>query len=296
MNHIPVLLEETINWLKVGKGKKYIDCTFGFGGHAKEILKQGGEVLGIDVDVESLKLAKQNFSHLEKLTLFTGNFRNLQQISQDHGFNKVSGVLFDLGMSSWQLNSSGRGFTFLKNEPLDMRMDQTLGVTAAQIIKVLNKGEIDELFSKLGEESLARDLGVSLIRARGIKEIITTYDLAKVVAEVYRKKYRSRSKKNPATKIFQALRIAVNDELNALKEALPQAVRLLSMGGRLVVISFHSLEDRIVKQFFRDCEELAVLTPRPIVPSLTELKSNPRARSAKLRVAEKINTIILKKL
>lgn len=286
--HTPVLLQETLSFLNVKPGKKYIDATFGFGGHSQEILRQDGQVLGIDTDTESLDLARKNFSQEKKLKLVQGNFRHLQKIATEHDFKKVDGILLDLGMSSWQIEDSGRGFSFLKNEPLDMRMDTSLGVTALDLIKVLNKGELYDLFSHLGEESLARDIGISLVRARGIKEIKTTQDLARLVEDVYRRRYRNKSQKHPATKVFQALRIAVNDELTALKEVLPQATSLLKPQGRLVIISFHSLEDRIVKEYFKNTDDLKILTKKPITASESEISQNPRSRSAKLRAAEKI--------
>ena len=285
--HKPVLLKETIDLLKVQKGKQYIDCTFGFGGHSRKIIERDGKVLGIDVDEESISLAKGLFSHFDNLILVSDNFRNLKEIAKRNGIEKVSGILLDLGMSSWQIDCSGRGFSFTKNEPLDMRMDKSLKVTASDLIKVLNKGEFYDLLSRLGEEGCARDIGISLIRARGIKEIKSTQDLAKIIEGIYRQKYHGKSKKNPATKVFQALRIAVNNELGILKEVLPIACDLLEKNGRLAIISFHSLEDRIVKEFFKETDSLKIITKKPVEASPSELAENPRARSAKLRVAEK---------
>ncbi|OGB76061.1 16S rRNA (cytosine(1402)-N(4))-methyltransferase, partial [candidate division CPR3 bacterium RIFOXYC2_FULL_35_7] len=155
--HKPVLLKETIDLLKVQKGKQYIDCTFGFGGHSRKIIERDGKVLGIDVDEESISLAKGLFSHFDNLILVSDNFRNLKEIAKRNGIEKVSGILLDLGMSSWQIDCSGRGFSFTKNEPLDMRMDKSLKVTASDLIKVLNKGEFYDLLSRLGEEGCARD-------------------------------------------------------------------------------------------------------------------------------------------
>ena len=288
MLHIPVLLNETIESLKIKPGAKYIDGTFGLGGHSKVILQKGGVVLGLDADLTSLTNVKKDFAHVDNLTLVHSNFRHMAEVAKKNGLNHVSGVLLDLGLSSWQLEHSGRGFSFQKEEQLDMRMDPTLGVTASDILKVLNKGDLNELFTRLGEESLGRDLGLSVIRARGIKEIKTTNELVALVGQVYRERFHGKSKVNPATKVFQALRIAVNDELNALREGLEQARELLSPGGRLAVISFHSLEDRIVKEHFLANKDLKVLTKKPIIASEREIEDNPRSRSAKLRVAEKI--------
>ena len=230
-----------------------------------------------------------------------GNFRDIDKIAYENGFDhvkrgygKISGIIFDLGVSGHQLESIDRGFSFQKEGPLDMRMDQDLGVSAADLIKILKKGELYELFTKLGEESRAREFSSSIVRARRIKPIETTRDLALVIERSLGMKHGATSAKASASadkRIFQALRIAVNDELNSLKEALPKAVDLLKRYGRLLVISFHSLEDRIVKNLFLEFESKGkgeILTKKPIMPGLLEIEKNWRARSAKLRVFKKI--------
>jgi 16S rRNA (cytosine1402-N4)-methyltransferase len=279
--HKPVLLKETVGCLDIRPGGKYIDCTFGFGGHSKEILKKGGHVLGLDSDKESLATAKKKLK--ANLILENANFANLEEIAKEHKFTQINGILYDLGLSSWQLEQSGRGFSFQRNEPLDMRSDLTLKVTAADLVNSLSKNELTKIFTRFGEERRAGRFASALVRARRIKKISTTFDLLEALGL-----YTSRNRIHPATKVFQALRIAVNSELLSLSSSLHQAQKLLLPGGRLVIISFHSLEDRIVKDFGRKAESLKILTKKPIVPSSKEIALNPRARSAKLRAFEKI--------
>ena len=293
--HVSVLSKEVIENLNVEKGKKYIDATIGGGGHSLEILERGGIVLGIDCDREAIEFTNRRWkieggkwkTEEEILTLVKGNFRDIDKIAHLNNFNKVSGIIFDLGVSSYQLQTAERGFSFQKVGPLDMRMDQELNVKAADLIKILKKGELYELFVKLGEESSAWKFSSSIVRARGIKPIETTQDLARILE---RSVHRGKSKIHRATKVFQALRIAVNDELNSLKEALPKALDLLEKNGRLLAISFHSLEDRIVKNLFLEFESKGkgkIVTKKPVIPSFLEIEKNRRARSAKLRVFER---------
>ncbi|MCL5970601.1 MAG: 16S rRNA (cytosine(1402)-N(4))-methyltransferase RsmH [Patescibacteria group bacterium] len=292
--HKSVLLKEVLDSLNVKKGKKYIDATLGGGGHTVGILKRGGEVLGIDVDQEAIDYVRENIKYQisnikygEDLIITKGNFKDIDEIARLNNFTEVSGIVFDLGVSSYQLQTAQRGFSFQKEGPLDMRMDKDLGVKALDLVNVLTKGELYELFTKLGEERFSRSISNNIVRARGIRPITTTYELAKIVEEVYPPGFK---KINPATKVFQALRIAINDELNNLKQALPSATRILEKGGRLVVISFHSLEDRIVKNYFNELEEKKAgvnITKKPVTPTTFEVEKNPRARSAKLRVFEK---------
>lgn len=295
--HTPALLKETIDALNVKIGKKYIDATVGGGGHAVEILKHGGVVLGIDVDRDAIEYTARRWKvesrkwklSKEKLFLVRGNFRDIKEIALSNKFDKPAGVLFDLGMSSHQLEKEGRGFSFQKDAPLDMRMDQDLQVKAKDLINGLTKGELYDLFTKLGQEELALAISDHIIRARKIRPIENTLQLARLVAGVYRDR-RKRTSIHPATKVFQALRIAVNDELNNLSVALPAAVELLEEGGRLVVISFHSLEDRIVKNKFKRWageEKGMLLTKKPIKADEDEIMLNPKVRSAKMRVMEK---------
>lgn len=285
--HVSVLKREAIKFLNVVKpGKLYIDATAGGGGHTEEILKLGGKVLAIDRDPEAIKHIKNQFKNC-KLILAQGNFSNISQIAQSHGFTSVDGILFDLGLSSYQLEDAKRGFSFKKNGPLDMRMDPSLALSAKDIINNFEKRRLNEIFKTFADERLSRPIADAICSTRQIKPIDSTNELASIVQEVYRKK-RVKTKIDPATKVFMALRIIVNSELINLKEALPQADKLLKGGGRLVVISFHSLEDAIVKRFFKDAPNLKVLTKSPVGPTEEEIKRNPRARSARLRIAEKI--------
>jgi len=207
---------------------------------------------------------------------------------QENGFEKLDGILLDLGLSSFQLDSPERGFSFRFDAPLDMRMSPELGVRAVDLVNGLNVGELEELFMKLGEEKQARRIAKEIVGSRVDHKITTTTELAEIVKKV--KKVSFGKHIHPATQVFQALRIAVNDELNNLREVLPKASSLLGKDGRLVVISFHSLEDRIVKDFFKSSSELKVLTEKPITASEEEVGLNPRSRSAKMRVAEKLST------
>lgn len=298
--HSSVLLREAVDALISPKSEKirdawYIDCTLGDGGHSIEIISRGGKVLGIDADPQALERVHKRFTESgideERLRLVQGNFRDLKTLLQTEPVGKnILGVLFDLGVSSLQLGSPERGFSFAKNGPLDMRMDPRLEVRALDLIKILSKGELDELFYKLGEEKHSRQLSSALVSARQVRSFESTKQLADFVADTYRRLGVRKAKIHPATKVFQALRIAVNDELNALKEALPQALEVVNKNGRVVVISFHSLEDRIVKTTFKNwqIEDLGkVLTDKPIKPKEDEIKDNPRARSAKMRIFEK---------
>ena len=294
--HVPVLLKEAIELLQVKRGEKYIDATLGGGGHTKAILEAGGIVLGIDVDPEALDFVRKNQESSLKnqaLILVRGNFRNIDKIAHLNNFKNVSGILFDLGVSSHQIDTPERGFSFLKQGPLDMRMDKDSSLTAEILINLLKKGELYDIFNRLGQERRSRAISNSIIRTRRIKAIKTTEDLAKIVEEVYgykNGKVSDFTKNLVNKKVFQALRIAVNSELENLKEALPKALYLLKEKGRVAVISFHSLEDGIVKKTFKDFEEKKmgrIITKKPIEASEEEIKANPRAKSAKLRVFEK---------
>lgn len=291
MYHEPVLLKEILENLRVWDGSWYIDATLGDGGHSLEILKQGGNIVGIDVDPDALKRASDRFRANgvddKRFRLIQGNFRNLNELIKQTDISSIEfkGVVFDLGVSSLQLENPERGFSFQKDGPLDMRMDPTLSVTATDLLKVLKKGEINELFSNLGEEKHAWALVAALERAGEIK---TTGELARLAERVVGRKKSGVI--HPATRVFQALRIAVNNELDALKEGLRQALDVISENGRILVISFHSLEDRIVKNTFKDWEDNQlgkVITRKPIVPTEEEIMRNPRSRSAKLRIFEK---------
>lgn len=276
--HKPVLLNEVIQYLDPKPGENFIDCTIGEAGHSLAILertKPSGKVLGIDFDLDSLKRIKPQ----DRFILVHGNFKNLKRIVEEHGFYPIHGILFDLGLSGWQIEESGRGFSFKKDEPF-----------LAKTETILNQWPEQELFRILkeyGEERYSQRIARRIIDERRIKPIKTTLQLLEVIkkAAPYSRTKRGQIDR-VAARIFQALRIVVNDELENLKQGLEQALEILNPGGRLIVISFHSLEDRIVKNFFRE-NSFEVLTKKPIRPTEKEIKNNPRSRSAKLRAVIK---------
>lgn len=300
MLHIPVLYQEALAGLQLRPGGRYIDCTVGGGGHARGILElssPNGELLGIDVDPLAIEIARERLrGHSPRLTLVNGNYMDLREVAQRHNFHPVDGILFDLGVSSLQLERAERGFSFQKNGPLDMRFDPRGEWMAADLVNSLPERELAEILWRYGEERKGRRIARAIVANRPLK---TTRELVEVIENVMPR----RGSIHPATRTFQALRIAVNDELENLAKALPQAVEILASGGRLVVISFHSLEDRVVKRFFRDEAQgpiypldvpvpvrdrqptLKVLTQKPIRPSAEEVEANPRSRSARLRIA-----------
>ncbi len=286
--HKAVLLDEAIEALKVEANKKYIDATLGGGGHTSEILKKGGLVLAIDQDVDAIAHVSNSNINTNKLEFGYGNFRNIDELAAEKGFKNVSGILFDLGVSSHQLDEGERGFSYLKSGPLDMRMDQRLGVKAADLVNALGKAELIDIFRELGEERRARAVVDLIIKRRKIAPFKTTDDLALTLATAYGfKNVDEFAKATSSKRVFQALRIQVNDELGSVKEALPKALSLLEEGGRLVVITFHSLEDRIVKHEFDAFEKEGkgkVITKKPILPSHEEMKVNSRSKSAKMRI------------
>lgn len=304
--HIPVLAKEAIGALAVQPGGRYIDCTVGGGGHATEILKQslpGGQLLGIDADPEAIKAAGENLKDYgDSVLLIDSNFVNLQAICYKYDFYPVHGIFFDLGLSSLQLNGNGRGFSFQHEAALDMRFNPAQEITAADIVNSYSEAELADLIRTYGEEGRSRRIARSIVHQRPVK---TTLQLAKVVEQAAGGR---RGRIHPATKTFQALRIAVNRELENLESALRQAVSLLGFGGRVVIISYHSLEDRLVKQFMqresKDCicppdtptcvcghtASLKLVNRRVRTPAQEEVECNPRSRSAKLRAAERIFT------
>ena len=291
MVHIPVLQKEVIKYLEPKPNENLIDCTIGEAGHTLAILEKNGprgKVLGIDQDPEMIKNIECRISNIEykkRLILVCDNFANLEEIVKKENFKLVKGILFDLGMSSWHLEKSGRGFSFLKREPLDMRYNPESPLTAEKIVNYWSAPEIEKILREYGQESFAREIAKNIIEFRKIKPIKTTSLLVELVKKAVPKRFHHK-KLHPATKTFQALRIAVNDELNNLEKGLSQALETLESGGRLAVISFHSLEDRIVKNFLQE-RKIEILTKKPIAPSLEEIKINPRSRSAKLRVGQK---------
>lgn len=283
--HKPVLLTEVLTALNVTSGGRYIDATLGDGGHTRAIADRGGLALGIDQDPDALARAS---SRLKKeisdgrVKIVNANFDHLTEVAGSQGFSAVDGILFDLGMSSFQI-ASGRGFSFQSDEPLDMRMDPSRAVTAADLVNALGKRELSELFGKYGHESNATKIAFAIVNARRQSPIRTTGQLSRIIEKVSPRQ----GKLHPATKIFMSLRIAVNDELGSLTRALPQAVELLAEKGCLLAISFHEGEDRIVKSFIHDNPRLVEMTESSITPSDREVFINPRSRSARLRVAEK---------
>jgi 16S rRNA (cytosine1402-N4)-methyltransferase len=293
--HTPVLLKEVLALLQIEKGKKYIDATIGGGGHTQAILRLGGKVLGIDADQEALDYVQKRLGkevENQELLLEKGNFRDLHNLAHLKNFNQVSGILFDLGVSSHQIDAGERGFSFLKEGPLDMRMDKDSPVTAEALVNLLGKGELYDLFNKLGQEHRAGPISNSIIRARRIRPIQTTEALAQVVKEAYgiKGELSVYAKTNINKRVFQALRIAVNDELQSIAEALPKALELLGAKGRIAVISFHSLEDGIAKRAFKDFEGKnmgRILTEKPVEATSEEITQNSRSKPAKLRVFEK---------
>ena len=282
--HRSVLLKESIDYLNVRPNELYVDATLGGGGHTKEILNNGGRVIGIDVDLDAIDHIRDSLRS-DHLIVEQDNFRNIDKILSKHGVTEISGIIFDLGVSSKQLDTAGRGFSFSKSGPLDMRMGGDLKVTAADLVNGLTETELYELFFRSGEERYARRIARVIVRSRQNEKIEKTDQLAKIIEASIG---RSASKIHPATKVFMALRMAVNSELDNLKESLEKSTNFLKIEGRLVVISFHSLEDRVVKNFVRNTSELVQINKKPIIPTEEEIKENPRSRSAKLRVAEKI--------
>jgi 16S rRNA (cytosine1402-N4)-methyltransferase len=304
--HIPVLPREVIETLNVQPGGRYVDCTLGAGGHAQSILEHsspGGQLLGIEADPEGLRRANERLAQFGKSVLLVNdNFVNLKDICLKYDFFPVHGILFDLGLSSPQLDQEDRGFSFQREAPLDMRFSPSQRVSASDIVNNYSEIELADLLKTYGEESNSRQIARKLVQKRPIS---TTTELADLVEAAVGGRH---GKIHPATRTFQALRIAVNREMENLESALEQAVGLLGFGGRMVVISYHSLEDRIVKHFMqkesRDClcppeamkcvcghkATLKTITKRIITPSFSEVELNPRSRSAKLRAAERIIT------
>ncbi|MFH1461069.1 MAG: 16S rRNA (cytosine(1402)-N(4))-methyltransferase RsmH [Patescibacteria group bacterium] len=289
--HQPVLLKEVLEYLEPKSGENFIDCTIGLAGHGLILLeknKPSGKVLGIEWDEQTSNILKQRKSD-SRLILVQGNYADLKEIAKQNNFESIKGILFDLGMSSWQIEKSGRGFSFQKDEILDMRYHPE-GITAQEIVNQWPQEELIRIFREYGEERYAQRIARLICQKRQRQSIKTTNQLVEIIVQAAPRTYQRR-KINPATQVFQALRIAVNDELNNLNKALPQASEILEKDGRIVVISFHSLEDRIVKHFFRQAareKKLKILTKKPIRPSQEEIKFNPRSRSAKLRAAQKI--------
>ena len=289
--HIAVMINEVLGFLDPKPGQIIVDCTIGAAGHSKNILEKiapGGRLIGLDADKDILEIAKKRLEIFkDNVVLKQANFRELDTVLSDLGIDKVDGVLFDLGVSSYQLESPDRGFSFNSDGPLDMRMGQAYTKTAADLINFLTKEELADIIFKFGQERYSRRIAEAIVRERKSRPIKTTAELKSIVLRAI-PKAREWQKIHPATRTFQALRIATNDELAALEEGLGKAIGFLKPGGRICVISFHSLEDRIVKNIFKESDKegiLKILTKKPICPSQKEIITNVRARSAKLRAA-----------
>ncbi|MFH1547266.1 MAG: 16S rRNA (cytosine(1402)-N(4))-methyltransferase RsmH [bacterium] len=291
--HKPVLLKESIENLNIKEDGTYVDCTLGDGGYSLEILKKlkKGILYSLEVDDDSIEFVKEKYKEFlgDKWKIIKSNFSDIQKSLNNIG---IDGAVFDLGLSSRQIEASGRGFSFIRSEDLDMRMDKELNVKAQDLLKALSEKELEKLFRLYGEERFSKRIARSIKRwtKENTDQHMTTEDLVKLIRRVVPAGYRDGSK-HPARRVFQALRIAVNDEQNTLRAGLSSALSMLNNRGRVVVVSYHSLEDRIAKNLFKEANNSGnyeVITSKPIVPGEEEVRNNVRARSAKLRVIEKI--------
>lgn len=306
ITHKPVLLKESIDGLNLQKNSIVVDATLGGGGHSNEIFQtigEKGKLIAIDQDSEAIENFKQKFSQ-ENVELVRNNFSNIKEILAELKIEKVDGILADLGYSSIQLEDEKYGMSFLKDSPLDMRLDRSESLTAKKIVNEYDKRSLERIFREYGEEKFAGQVARRIVAQRAEKEIDSTFELVEIIRQAIPERFQHQ-KLHPATKVFQALRIEVNHELSNLKKFIPAAVEALEKNGRLVIISFHSLEDRIVKNIFKDlavdcicpsdfpvCQckhraQVRLITKKPIVPEQEETEENPRARSAKLRIVEK---------
>jgi len=301
--HIPVLVEEVMGFLQCEPGRTYVDATLGGGGHAFEILRRSspdGRLIGLEWDETAIGEARNVLTPYgeDRVRIFQENFARLPGVLKEVGIDEVDGILFDLGLSSLQLDQQGRGFSFQAEGPLDMRMDRRRDLTAADFVNTLSQAALEETLSHYGEERWAKRIAKAIVQEREKRPILTTQALKTIVRQAIPRRFHSR-RLDPATRTFQAFRIRVNDELENLKVTLQGAWKLLRKGGRICVISFHSLEDRIVKETFREQARkggegsgsdpiLRILTPKPVTPSEAEKKGNPRSRSAKLRCSERV--------
>jgi 16S rRNA (cytosine1402-N4)-methyltransferase len=311
VTHVPVLADDVVEMLAAAPGGVHVDATVGGGGHAERILTAtdpDGRLLGLDAEEAAIARVRARLGRRfgERLVVRQANFRELGTVAPEAGFTSLDGCLFDLGLSSFQLADTDRGFGIRAGGPLDMRFDATRGVPASDLIATLDQTELAALFRKYGEEPFAGRIARAIVEARRTAPVTTAGELAAIVERAAPSRAPGRRRVHPATRVFQALRIAVNEELEALEAGLAAAVELLRPGGRLVVLSYHSLEDRIVKRFFqaerRGCTcapeipvcvcgrspRLRLVTPKGIVPSPAEIAANPRARSARLRAAERL--------
>jgi 16S rRNA (cytosine1402-N4)-methyltransferase len=286
--HTPVLLEETVRFLAPGDGGIYVDGTLGLGGHSEKILKAcspSGRVIGFEWDANALVLAQERLKPFgQRFTALHRSYSEIMEGLAEMNIRKVDGLLLDLGVSSLQFDTGARGFSYQADGPLDMRMDERIPLTADKIINTYSKEELADIFYYLGEERQARRIAAQIVAERGKGRIATTAHLSRVIAAAVPKKFQPR-KIHVATKVFQALRLAVNRELDNLANVLDCITKILKPGGRVCIISFHSLEDRLVKWKFKQNPLLHIVTRKPVTPGHEEIKLNPRARSAKLRAA-----------
>lgn len=311
-HHVPILLDKVIEILNPKPGGVYVDATLGGGGHFKEIIKHAefqGTFIGIDQDETAILNARETFSEYScDIRLVHDNFSNIKNIIRDNNINKIDGILFDLGVSSHQLDEGSRGFSYKQDAELDMRMDRRMPLSAKDVVNRMPREELKRIIKEYGEEPWAGRIADFICERRKQREITTTGELVQIIKDAIPAKAR-RKGGHPARKTFQALRIYVNNELGILEASIKDAVELLKPTGKICVITFHSLEDRIIKDTFKflatDCicpkgalictcnhaKTIKILTPKPIYPSQTEIDSNPRARSAKLRAAEKLTVL-----
>ncbi|MCL5022990.1 MAG: 16S rRNA (cytosine(1402)-N(4))-methyltransferase RsmH [Nitrospirae bacterium] len=289
VTHLPVMVAEATEMLRIRPGGTYVDATVGLGGHAERIRAlagPGGKVIGIDRDEEALKAARARLAD-QGIILEKGRFSDLGDLLAEEAEEGIDGILFDFGASMMQFKDPGRGFSFTSEEPLDMRMDRSQAEKAEDIVNTRSERELERILKEYGEERFAPKIAKAIVRSRAKKKIASCRELAEIVSSVY----RGRGKHHPATKTFQALRIAVNDELDEIRKGLDASLGLLKTAGRLCTISYHSLEDRTVKNFLKDAQReglVRVITKKPLTPAADEKRANPSARSAKLRGAEKL--------
>jgi 16S rRNA (cytosine1402-N4)-methyltransferase len=287
--HLPVMVREVVEMLNIRSGGTYVDATVGLGGHAEEILNcmgPDGRLVGMDRDDDALNLSGERLKD-RRVTLKKGKFSDLKNILSEEGIHEIDGILFDFGVSMMQFADPSRGFSFHSEEPLDMRMDRGQKKTASDIVNTLSEHELERILWEYGEERFAKRIARAIVAERIKQKIVTCAELAEIVSRVY----RVRGRRHPATKTFQALRIAVNDEITEIRNGLEASLALLCREGRLCAISYHSLEDRTVKYFLRDAQKngmARIITKKPMTPLDDEIRKNPSARSAKLRGMERL--------
>jgi 16S rRNA (cytosine1402-N4)-methyltransferase len=292
--HLPVLKEEVLNFLSISRGDVVLDATLGGGGHASGILERivpGGKLIAVDRDPDAIERNREAFKERADSIIFVnGNFRNIEDLLKGQGIKGIDGAVFDLGLSSYQLDDPSRGFSFLNDGPLDMRFDKTAEITAFEAVNTLAKDDLEEIIKNFGEERHYRAIASAIIKQRRVGRIQTTGELAKIIEKAVGRWY-SKQRIHASTRTFQAIRIYVNDEITAVEKGLEGVLSMLLPGKRVCVISFHSLEDRVTKNVFKREARfgaLKLITKKPVVPGQAEIRKNPRARSAKLRVAERI--------